>query len=290
MLKLNFTSPEFIQSMDLWLAEDVGAGDFSSLGSIEADAVGTSQLILKENGVVAGLEWAEVFLNRVDSSIQFDLLSRDGEFLEKGSILATAEGNVRSLLKAERLMLNVLQRLSGVATQTRNLVEFVKDTGVTLLDTRKTTPGLRMLEKWAVSLGGAQNHRIGLYDMVMLKDNHVDSAGGITAAVEKTRKFLSEQKLDLKIEVETRNLDEVNEALVNKVDRIMFDNFSIELCKEAVKLVDKRAETEASGGITRDSIRDYALTGVQFISVGALTHTVKSLDISFKTKIKARNL
>jgi nicotinate-nucleotide pyrophosphorylase (carboxylating) len=290
MLKLNFTSPEFIQSMDLWLAEDVGAGDFSSLGSIEADAIGTSQLILKENGVIAGLEWAEVFLNRVDSNIQFDLLSRDGEFLEKGSILATAEGNVRSLLKAERLMLNVLQRLSGVATQTRNLVEFVKDTGVTLLDTRKTTPGLRMLEKWAVSLGGAQNHRIGLYDMVMLKDNHVDSAGGISAAVEKTRKFLTEQKLDLKIEVETRNLDEVNEALVNKVDRIMFDNFSIELCKEAVKLVDKRAETEASGGITRDSIRDYALTGVQFISVGALTHTVKSLDISFKTKIKALNL
>ncbi|MCL9980679.1 MAG: carboxylating nicotinate-nucleotide diphosphorylase [Bacteroidia bacterium] len=290
MLKLSFTSLEFIQSMDLWLAEDVGAGDFSSLGSIGADAIGTSQLILKENGVIAGLEWAEVFLNRVDSNIQFDLLSRDGDFLEKGSILATAEGNIRSLLKAERLMLNVLQRLSGVATQTRNLVEFVKDTGVTLLDTRKTTPGLRMLEKWAVSLGGAQNHRIGLYDMVMLKDNHVDSAGGITAAVEKTRKFLSEQKLDLKIEVETRNLDEVNEALVNKVDRIMFDNFSIDLCKEAVKLVDKRSETEASGGITRDSIRDYALTGVQFISVGALTHTVKSLDISFKTKIKARNL
>lgn len=289
-MKLDFTSPEFIQSMDLWLAEDVGAGDFSSIGSIDADAIGTSELILKEDGVVAGLEWAEVFLNRVDSNIQFELHSSDGEFLKKGSILAKAEGNVRSLLKAERLMLNVLQRLSGVATQTRDLVDYVKDTGVTLLDTRKTTPGLRLLEKWAVVLGGAQNHRIGLFDMVMLKDNHVDSAGGITSAVEKTRKFLAEKNLDLKIEVETRNLDEVNEALVNKVDRIMFDNFSIDLCKEAVKLVDRESETEASGGITRDSIRDYALTGVQFISVGALTHSVKSLDISFKTKIKARNL
>jgi nicotinate-nucleotide pyrophosphorylase (carboxylating) len=276
--------------MDLWLSEDVGPGDYSSLGSIDVDAIGTSQLILKEGGVIAGLDWAKVFLNRVDSNIKFEVFYNDGDFLPKGSILAHAEGNVRSLLKAERLMLNVMQRLSGVATQTRLLVEFVKDTGVTLLDTRKTTPGLRMLEKWAVSLGGAQNHRIGLYDMVMLKDNHVDSAGGITAAVEKTRKFLSEQNLDLKIEVETRNLDEVNEALVNKVDRIMFDNFSIDLCKEAVKLVDKRAETEASGGITRDSIREYALTGVQFISVGALTHSVSALDISFKTKIKARNL
>lgn len=290
MLKLDFHSVEFTNSMDLWLSEDVGPGDYSSLGSIDADAIGTSQLILKEDGVIAGLDWAKVFLNRVDSNIKFEVLYNDGDFLPKGSILAHAEGNVRSLLKAERLMLNVMQRLSGVATQTRQLVEFVKDTGVTLLDTRKTTPGLRMLEKWAVSLGGAQNHRIGLYDMVMLKDNHVDSAGGITAAVEKTRKFLSEQNLDLKIEVETRNLDEVNEALVNKVDRIMFDNFSIDLCKEAVKLVDKRAETEASGGITRDSIREYALTGVQFISVGALTHSVSALDISFKTKIKARNL
>jgi len=276
--------------MDLWLSEDVGPGDYSSLGSVDADAIGNSQLILKEDGVIAGLDWAKVFLNRVDSNIKFEVLYNDGDFLPKGSILAHAEGNVRSLLKAERLMLNVMQRLSGVATQTKQLVEFVKDTGVTLLDTRKTTPGLRMLEKWAVSLGGAQNHRIGLYDMVMLKDNHVDSAGGITAAVEKTRKFLSEQNLDLKIEVETRNLDEVNEALVNKVDRIMFDNFSIDLCKEAVKLVNKRAETEASGGITRDSIREYALTGVQFISVGALTHSVSALDISFKTKIKARNL
>ena len=290
MLKLDFHSVEFTNSMDLWLSEDVGPGDYSSLGSIDADAIGTSQLILKEDGVIAGLDWAKVFLNRVDSNIKFEVFYNDGDFLPKGSILAHAEGNVRSLLKAERLMLNVMQRLSGVATQTRQLVEFVKDTGVTLLDTRKTTPGLRMLEKWAVSLGGAQNHRIGLYDMVMLKDNHVDSAGGITAAVEKTRKFLSEQNLDLKIEVETRNLDEVNEALVNKVDRIMFDNFSIDLCKEAVKLVDKRAETEASGGITRDSIREYALTGVQFISVGALTHSVSALDISFKTKIKARNL
>ncbi len=290
MLKLDFHSAEFTNAMDLWLSEDVGPGDYSSLGSIDADAIGISQLILKENGVIAGLEWAEVFLKRVDSDIHFKLLVKDGEFLEKGTILAKAEGNVRSLLRAERLMLNVLQRLSGVATQTRHLVDFVKDTGVTLLDTRKTTPGLRMLEKWAVSLGGAQNHRIGLYDMVMLKDNHVDSAGGINAAVEKTRKFLLEQNLGLKIEVETRNLDEVNEALVNKVDRIMFDNFSIELCREAVKLVDKRAETEASGGITRDSIREYALTGVQFISVGALTHSVSALDISFKTKIKARNL
>jgi len=183
--------------------------------------------------------------------------------------------------------LNLMQRLSGVATQTHDLVQMVRHTGVTLLDTRKTTPGLRLLEKWAVTMGGGANHRIGLFDMIMLKDNHVDSAGGITTAVKNTREYLRKNSLDLKIEVETRSLDEVREAIDNKVDRIMFDNFSPDTCKEAVAIVSGRAETEASGGITVDTLKDYAETGVNYISIGALTHSVKALDISFKTKFKA---
>ena len=284
---MNFSSEEWSNYFDLWLKEDVGSGDHSSLASIPRGTNGSSQLILKEDGVIAGLELAQALFAHVDEQVIFTPKMKDGEFLKKGTILATAEGPVHSLLVVERLMLNLMQRLSGVATQTHDLVQMVGHTGVTLLDTRKTTPGLRLLEKWAVTMGGGANHRIGLFDMIMLKDNHVDSAGGITTAVNNTREYLRKYNLDLEIEVETRSLDEVREAIDNKVDRIMFDNFSPDTCKEAVVIVSGRAETEASGGITVDTLKDYAETGVNYISIGALTHSVKALDISFKTKFKA---
>lgn len=284
---MNFSSEEWSNYFDLWLKEDVGSGDHSSLASIPLGTNGSSQLILKEDGVIAGLELAQALFAHVDEQVIFTPKMKDGEFLKKGTILATAQGPVHSLLVVERLMLNLMQRLSGVATQTHDLVQLVGHTGVTLLDTRKTTPGLRLLEKWAVTMGGGANHRIGLFDMIMLKDNHVDSAGGITTAVKNTREYLRKNSLDLKIEVETRSLDEVREAIDNKVDRIMFDNFSPDTCKEAVAIVSGRAETEASGGITVDTLKDYAETGVNYISIGALTHSVKALDISFKTKFKA---
>lgn len=284
---MNFSSEEWSNYFDLWLKEDVGSGDHSSLASIPLGTNGSSQLILKEDGVIAGLELAQALFAHVDEQVIFTPKMKDGEFLKKGTILATAEGPVHSLLVVERLMLNLMQRLSGVATQTHDLVQMVGHTGVTLLDTRKTTPGLRLLEKWAVTMGGGANHRIGLFDMIMLKDNHVDSAGGITTAVNNTREYLRKNNLDLEIEVETRSLDEVREAIDNKVDRIMFDNFSPDTCKEAVVIVSGRAETEASGGITVDTLKDYAETGVNYISIGALTHSVKALDISFKTKFKA---
>ncbi|MDG1746465.1 MAG: carboxylating nicotinate-nucleotide diphosphorylase [Bacteroidia bacterium] len=284
---MNFSSEEWSNYFDLWLKEDVGSGDHSSLASIPRGTNGSSQLILKEDGVIAGLELAQALFAHVDEQVIFTPKMKDGEFLKKGTILATAEGPVHSLLVVERLMLNLMQRLSGVATQTHDLVQMVRHTGVTLLDTRKTTPGLRLLEKWAVTMGGGANHRIGLFDMIMLKDNHVDSSGGITTAVNNTREYLRKNNLDLEIEVETRSLDEVREAIDNKVDRIMFDNFSPDTCKEAVVIVSGRAETEASGGITVDTLKDYAETGVNYISIGALTHSVKALDISFKTKFKA---
>ena len=284
---MNFSSEEWSNYFDLWLKEDVGSGDHSSLASIPLGTNGSSQLILKEDGVIAGLELAQALFAHVDEQVIFTPKMKDGEFLKKGTILATAEGPVHSLLVVERLMLNLMQRLSGVATQTHDLVQMVRHTGVTLLDTRKTTPGLRLLEKWAVTMGGGANHRIGLFDMIMLKDNHVDSAGGITTAVKNTREYLRKNSLDLKIEVETRSVDEVREAIDNKVDRIMFDNFSPDTCKEAVAIVSGRAETEASGGITVKTLKDYAETGVNYISIGALIHSVKALDISFKTKFKA---
>lgn len=284
---MNFSNGVWSSTFDHWLKEDVGSGDHSSLASIPAGTYGSSQLILKEDGVIAGLELAQALFAHVDERVIFIPEEKDGEFLTKGTILATATGPVHSLLLVERLMLNLMQRLSGVATQTHDLVQQVKHTGVTLLDTRKTTPGLRSLEKWAVTMGGGSNHRIGLFDMIMLKDNHLDSAGGITTAVNNTREYLKKNNLDLKIEVETRNLDEVKEAIDNQVDRIMFDNFSPDTCKKAVAIVSYRAQTEASGGITVDTLKDYAETGVNYISIGALTHSVKAVDISFKTKFEA---
>ena len=283
---MDFRSQEIIELIDRCFAEDIGSGDHSSLASIAQGTVGESRLLLKQDGVVAGLELGEVILRRLDPNLEWVAMAKDGDYLLSGTQLASARGNVHALLAGERLMLNFMQRLSGVATQTYNAVEMVRGTGATILDTRKTTPGLRMLEKWAVTMGGGKNHRIGLYDMIMLKDNHNDSAGGITAAVNRTKAYLLEKGLDLGIEVETRNMDEVNEVLsVGGVQRIMLDNFSPSACVEAVKVIAARCETEASGGINLGNLRSYAETGVDFISLGSLTHSVSSLDISFKTKV-----
>ena len=283
---MDFRSQEIIELIDRCFAEDIGSGDHSSLASIPQGTVGESRLLLKQDGVIAGLELGEVILRRLDPNLEWVAMAKDGDYLHSGTQLASASGNVHALLAGERLMLNFMQRLSGVATQTHNAVEIVRGTGATILDTRKTTPGLRLLEKWAVTMGGGKNHRIGLYDMVMLKDNHNDSAGGITAAVNRTKAYLLEKGLDLGIEVETRNMDEVNEVLtVGGVQRIMLDNFSPSACVEAVKVIADRCETEASGGINLGNLRSYAETGVDFISLGSLTHSVSSLDISFKTKV-----
>ena len=283
---MDFRSQEIIELIDRCFAEDIGSGDHSSLASIPQGTVGESRLLLKQDGVIAGLELGEVILRRLDPNLEWVAMAKDGDYLHSGTQLASARGHVHALLAGERLMLNFMQRLSGVATQTYNAVEIVRGTGATILDTRKTTPGLRMLEKWAVTMGGGKNHRIGLYDMVMLKDNHNDSAGGITAAVNRTKAYLLEKGLDLGIEVETRNMDEVNEVLaVGGVQRIMLDNFSPSACVEAVKVIADRCETEASGGINLGNLRSYAETGVDFISLGSLTHSVSSLDISFKTKV-----
>ena len=283
---MDFQSKEIIDFIDRCFAEDIGSGDHSSLASIPQGTVGESRLLLKQDGVIAGLELGEVILRRLDPNLEWVATAKDGDYLHSGTQLASARGNVHALLAGERLMLNFMQRLSGVATQTYKAVEMVRGTGATILDTRKTTPGLRMLEKWAVTMGGGKNHRIGLFDMVMLKDNHNDSAGGITAAVNRTKAYLLEKGLDLGIEVETRNMDEVNEVLaVGGVQRIMLDNFSPSACMEAVKVIAGGCETEASGGIHLGNLRSYAETGVDFISLGSLTHSVSSLDISFKTKV-----
>ena len=283
---MDFRSQEIIELIDRCFAEDIGSGDHSSLASIPEGTVGESRLLLKQDGVIAGLELGEVILRRLDPNLEWVAMAKDGDYLHSGTQLASVRGHVHALLAGERLMLNFMQRLSGVATQTYNAVEIVRGTGATILDTRKTTPGLRILEKWAVTMGGGKNHRIGLYDMVMLKDNHNDSAGGITAAVNRTKAYLLEKGLDLGIEVETRNMDEVNEVLaVGGVQRIMLDNFSPSACVEAVKVIADRCETEASGGINLGNLRSYAETGVDFISLGSLTHSVSSLDISFKTKV-----
>jgi nicotinate-nucleotide pyrophosphorylase (carboxylating) len=282
---MDFNSPELIAFIKTCIQEDCGDGDHSSLASIPAGTQGHSRLLLKETGVIAGMELAQTILKVIDPSIVFTPYHRDGEHLIKGTLLAEATGSVQSLLLAERLLLNFMQRLSGIATQTAEMVKLTEGYKAKILDTRKTTPGLRLLEKWAVKTGGGENHRIGLYDMIMLKDNHNDSAGGITAAVNRTVDYLKAQGKDLKIEVETRNMDEVREALeIGKVDRIMLDNFTPDACKEAVEWIAGRCETEASGGIHAGNLREYASTGVDYISLGALTHSVKSLDISMKTK------
>ncbi|MBR7125440.1 MAG: carboxylating nicotinate-nucleotide diphosphorylase [Prevotella sp.] len=269
--------------IDLAFAEDIGDGDHTTLCCIPEDAEGRSHLLIKEEGILAGVEVAKKVFARFDPTMQVEVLMGDGSKVKPGDIAMVVTGKVRSLLQTERLMLNIMQRMSGIATMTNRYVERLQGTGTRVLDTRKTTPGLRMLEKQAVKIGGGTNHRIGLFDMILLKDNHVDFAGGITKAIDRCHAYLEEKGLKLKIEIEVRNFDELNEVLNNGgVDRIMLDNFSVADTGKAVKLIDHRYETESSGGITFDTIRDYALQGVDFVSVGALTHSVKGLDMSFK--------
>lgn len=275
--------PEVYHLISLALAEDIGDGDHSSLSCISQSSTATARLLVKEDGILAGISLAGIIFNQVDEKLEFHPMALDGEKIAKGQILFTVKGKTHSILKAERLVLNFMQRLSGIATTTGNYVNEIAGTSARLLDTRKTTPGLRVLEKWAVKTGGGFNHRIGLYDMIMLKDNHVDAAGGIVSAIEKANLYRRSNRPEMKIEIETRNLKEVMEVLsYGQVDRIMLDNFSTEELKKAVLAINGSFETEASGGITIQNIREYALTGVDFISVGALTHSVKALDLSLK--------
>lgn len=264
-------------------AEDTGGGDHSSLASIPADATGRARLLVKEEGIISGLRVAREVFRVADPSLGVEILLRDGDRVKYGDIALTVAGRVHPILRAERIVLNIMQRMSGIATATAKYTELISDTRARITDTRKTTPGMRALEKEAVRTGGGVNHRMGLYDMIMLKDNHVDYAGGIAAAIERTREYLKKHFLTLKIEVEARNIKEVREILdAGGVDRIMLDNFTIPDTKEAVALIAGRTETESSGGITLANVRDYALCGVDFISIGALTHHIKSLDMSLK--------
>ena len=269
--------------IDLAFAEDIGDGDHTTLSCIPEDAMGKSKLLIKEPGVLAGVEIAKEIFHRFDPTMQVEVMMEDGSEVKPGDVAMVVTGKVRSLLQTERLMLNVMQRMSGIATMTRRYVKQLEGTHTRVLDTRKTTPGMRMLDKEAVKIGGGVNHRIGLFDMILLKDNHVDFAGGIDKAIHRAKEYCKEKGKDLKIEIEVRNLDELQQVLdLGGVDRIMFDNFTPELTRKAVEMVGGRYETESSGGITFDTLRQYAETGVDFISVGALTHSVKGLDMSFK--------
>ena len=275
---------ELIEKLiELSFAEDIGDGDHTTLSSIPEDAMGENILIIKEDGVLAGVEMAKRIFAHFDKELKVEVLMEDGTEVKKGDIAMRVSGKVRSLLQTERLMLNVMQRMSGIATMTRKYVKQLEGTNTRVLDTRKTTPGMRIMEKEAVKIGGGVNHRIGLFDMILLKDNHVDLAGGIKQAIERAKEYCKEKGKELKIEIEVRNFDELQQVLdLGGVDRIMFDNFDTTATRKAVEMVGGRFETESSGGITFDTLRDYALCGVDFISVGALTHSVKSLDMSFK--------
>ena len=269
--------------IDLAFAEDIGDGDHTTLCCIPDTAMGKSRLLIKEPGILAGVEIARKIFHRFDPDLKMTVYIEDGNAVKPGDVAFVVEGRVQSLLQTERLMLNVMQRMSGIATMTHRYVKKLEGLHTRILDTRKTTPGMRMLEKEAVKIGGGVNHRIGLFDMILLKDNHVDFAGGIENAISRCHDYLKAKGKDLKIEIEVRNLDELKEVMrVGGVDRIMLDNFSPELTKEAVKIVGGKYEIESSGGITFDTIRDYAESGVDFVSVGALTHSVKGLDMSFK--------
>lgn len=280
MLSVNELEDRLI---DLAFAEDIGDGDHTTLCCIPENAMGKSHLLIKEDGILAGVELAKRVFAKFDPTMQVEVLINDGTPVKKGDIAMVVTAKVRSLLQTERLMLNIMQRMSGIATMTNKYVERLKGTKTHVLDTRKTTPGLRMLEKQAVKIGGGMNHRIGLFDMILLKDNHIDFCGGITNAITRCHEYLKEKGLDLKIGIEVRNFDELAEAMnCGGINRIMLDNFSVADTKKAVDIVGGKFETESSGGITFDTIRDYAECGVDFISVGALTHSVKGLDMSFK--------
>ena len=265
------------------LLEDIGEGDHSTLACVPNDAKGSAKLLVKENGILAGVDVAKRIYELYDPSLEVEYYKKDGDWIEIGDIVYVVKGLSQSILSTERLVLNIMQRMSGIATQTANILKVIDGCSTKLLDTRKTTPGIRYLEKLAVKIGGGENHRFALYDMIMLKDNHVDYAGGIKPAIQKTKEYLVANNKCLRIEIEVRNMEELNEVLeIGGVDRIMLDNFTPALLSEALKLIPAQYETEASGGITIDTIRSYAETGVQYISVGALTHSVKSLDLSLK--------
>lgn len=279
-LLYNFNIQQFIKQA---LSEDMGDGDHTSLACIPYSAKGKAHLLVKENGVLAGVELVLKIFEQVDKSLKVKVFITDGKHIKIGDIVLTVEGKAQSILLAERLVLNCMQRMSGIATHTNKLVQLCKGTTTKVIDTRKTTPNIRGLEKWSVLLGGGANHRIGLYDMILIKDNHIDYAGGIKQAIEAANSYLKAKNKKLKIEIEARNLNEVKQILaIGKVHRIMLDNFSISDIKKAVKLIDGKYQTEASGGITEKSIHSYAKCGVDFISVGALTHSIKSLDLSLK--------
>lgn len=265
--------------------EDIGDGDHSTLACVREDARGVAKLLVKDSGIIAGVELAKMIFHRFDPTLEIEVFIQDGQEVKPGDIAFEVRGSSRSILTTERLVLNFMQRMSGIATYTAALNKLIKGTEVKLLDTRKTTPGVRYMEKWAVRIGGGHNHRFALYDMIMLKDNHIDYAGGIKNAIERTHQYLKEKNKDLKIEIEVRNFSELNQVLeVGGINRIMLDNFSPADISKALEIIPDQYETEASGGINEDTIRDYALTGVDYISVGALTHSMKSLDMSLKAK------
>ncbi len=265
------------------LNEDVGDGDHTSLATIPAGTRGKAKLLVKDNGILAGVELAAEIFRIVDEDLKLDIFLNDGTAIKPGDIAFIVEGDAQNILKAERLVLNCMQRMSGIATKTHQIVELLKGTNTKVLDTRKTTPGLRYLEKWAVRIGGGVNHRFGLYDMILIKDNHVDYSGGIKKALDNTHQYLAAKNKRLEIEIEVRNLDELNQVLqTGGINRILLDNFNFDDLHKAVKIIGGKYATEASGGITIDNIIEYAKCGVDFISVGALTHSVKSLDLSLK--------
>jgi len=265
------------------IREDIGDGDHTSLSCIPSDAKGKAKLLVKEDGIIAGVEFAKQVFEYVDKDLEVETYINDGEKVQQGAIVFLVSGNSQSILKAERLVLNAMQRMSAIATKTAFFVDLLKGTPTKILDTRKTTPGIRAIEKWAVKIGGGENHRFALYDMIMIKDNHIDFAGGITAAITKTKKYLAEKKLDIKIIVEARSLEEIKEILSNEgVYRILIDNFNYEDTRKAVALIGDTCFTESSGGINEETIRKYAECGVDFISSGALTHSVYNLDLSLK--------
>ena len=286
-VQLSYLNPDLIRNfIKTALEEDIGPGDHSTLAAIDASSQGQASLVIKDNGVLAGVEVARQVFAVVDDLLEVKINRLDGDLVKSGDIAFTVTGKVRSILSSERLVLNIMQRMSGIATKTFKIKSLLEGSRVKLLDTRKTTPNFRAFEKWAVKIGGGENHRFALYDMIMLKDNHIDYTGGITEAVARTKKYLTENKLDLKIEVETRTLKEVQEALNSVVDIILLDNMSVEELTKAVVLVNKQCATEASGGISEDNIKSVAATGVDYISVGALTHSYKSLDMSLKATLK----
>ena len=275
--------PYVEELIELAIKEDIGDGDHTSLCCIPAEERGRMRLLCKQDGIIAGIEVAKMVTERLDSEVKFEQILNDGDRVKVGDVAFYVEGNLQSLLRAERILLNIMQRMSGVATQTAVYVKEVEGTGCRVLDTRKTTPGMRVLEKMAVKMGGGENHRIGLFDMILLKDNHIDFAGGVAQALTKCREYLARTGRNLKIEIEVRTLENIDEVFAaGGADRIMLDNFSLEMTREAVKRIAGRCEIESSGGITLETLRDYAECGVDFVSVGALTHQIKSLDMSLK--------